>query len=123
MKRGARLESNGERLFPPVAHVSRRLNGAVVMTQRFARLLGEHLAGFGERNRAFRPLHQPRSYKSLEALDLTRQSRLRDSNLLRRSAKVKFLGESRKIPKLIQGRIMSHGISFYNNLDGTVRQP
>ena len=109
MKRGARLESNGERLFPPVAHMSRCLDGAVVMTQRFARLLGEHLAGFCERDRAFRPLHQPRPCKSFEALDLTRQSRLRDSNFLRRSAKVKFLGERRKIPKLIQGCIRRLG--------------
>jgi len=48
MKRGARLESDGERLFPSIAHMSRCVDGAVVMTKRFARLLGEHLGRFRE---------------------------------------------------------------------------
>jgi hypothetical protein len=73
------------------------------MTQSFARLLGEHIARFRERDQAFRPLHERYSYKSLEALDLTCQSRLRNSNPLCRSAKVKLLGKRREIPKLIQG--------------------
>lgn len=105
MKRGAWFESDGEGLFRPVAYMSRRVNGAVVMPQRFARLLGEHLTGFGQRDRTLRPLHKRRSNKSFEALDLTCQSRLRDSNLPRRPAKVKFISQGGKISKLIQSGV------------------
>jgi hypothetical protein len=98
MKGGACFKSDGERLCTPVTRISRRFHGAVVMTQRFARALGEKLAGRREGNRASRALDQRRAHESFEGLDLTCKSRLRNSNLLCRSAKVEFIGERGKIP-------------------------
>src|SRR5215469_1544341 len=88
MKRGAGFESNDERLLSPVARIPSGFHCAVVMTQCFARPLGENFPRFSERERTLRPLDKRGAHEALQALDLTSKRRLRNAEFPGSSTKM-----------------------------------
>jgi len=65
--------------------------------QGVARLLGQHLAGRGQRHRAAAPLEQDDAQAALQPLDRLRQRRLGDAKPGGGSAEVQFVGHRQKL--------------------------